>query len=67
MCVCVCDSERERANARDGNFDGNAEEECFWHEGGQRVIMMSLGVYSETDRGGFCTAPDPGDIITNWK
>lgn len=29
-------------------FDGDAEEECFWHEGGQRVIMMSLGAYSKS-------------------
>ncbi len=49
-CVYVCDSEREGVNAPDRCFDGDAEEEGFWHERGQCVIMMSLGVYSETDR-----------------
>ncbi len=44
------DSEREGVNAPDRCFDGDGEEEGFWHERGQCVIMMSLGVYSETDR-----------------
>ena len=46
--VRVC--EREGVNAPDRSFDGDGEEEGFWHERGQCVIMMSLGVYSETDR-----------------
>lgn len=47
--VSMCDS--KRANTPDWKrFDGETEEECFWHERGQCVIMMSLGVYSKTDR-----------------
>lgn len=46
-------------NALDHSFDGDTEEEGFWHERGQCVIMMSLGVYSETDwrRLLYCTIP----------
>lgn len=45
---CVCTSEGEGARADQERFDADAEEECFWHERGQRVIMMSLGAYSKT-------------------
>lgn len=51
---------KERVDAPDQKrFDGDAEEECFWHERGQRVIMMSLGAYSKTDwrRLLCCTTP----------
>lgn len=43
----------------DDSFDGDGEEEGFWHERGQCVIMMSLGVYSETDWRMllYCVAP----------
>lgn len=45
-----CAMAKERVDAPDQKrFDGDAEEECFWHERGQRVIMMSLGAYSKTD------------------
>lgn len=48
--VCERDGAKEGANALDGSFDGDGEEEGFWHERGRCVIMMSLGVYSKTDR-----------------
>ena len=50
MCVRWRDGEREGVTALDRSFDGDGEEEGFWHERGQCVIMMSLGVYSETGR-----------------
>lgn len=58
--MCVCDSERERADILNRSFDGDVEEEGFWHERGQCVIMMSLGVYSETDRRRllYCARPE---------
>lgn len=46
----MCDGGGEGLNALYRSFDGDGEEEGFWHERGQCVIMMSLGVYSETDR-----------------
>lgn len=54
MCceVVMCVRERggeDRINTLDGIFDVDGEEEGFWHKRGQRVIMMSLEVYSETD------------------
>lgn len=59
MCESERDSARERANALDSSFDDDGEEEGFWHERGQCVIMMSLGVYSETDRRRllYCATP----------
>lgn len=48
--MCGSQRKRERVNILNQSFDGDVEEEGFWHERGQRVIMMSLGVYSETDR-----------------
>lgn len=47
-------------NALDKSFDGDGEEEGFWHERGQCVIMMSLEVYSETDRRRllYCAIPE---------
>lgn len=47
--VCEREGEKDRINTLDGIFDGDGEEEGFWHKRGQRVIMMSLEVYSETD------------------
>ena len=41
--------EKVTMNAPDRSFDGDGEEEGFWHERGHCVIMMSLEVYSETD------------------
>lgn len=54
MCceVVMCVRERggeDRINTLDGIFDVDGEKEGFWHKRGQRVIMMSLEVYSETD------------------
>lgn len=65
VCERESDCEREEVNALDRSFEADGEEEGFWHERGQCVIMMSLGVYSETDGGGCCTALHPGDVITN--
>lgn len=50
------EQERERI---DSSFDDDGEEEGFWHERGQCVIMMALGVYSETDRRRllYCATP----------
>lgn len=41
-----CGEVKEKVSAADEG--GDAEEECFWHERGRRVIMMSLGAYSKT-------------------
>lgn len=59
MCERERDAAREGASALDSSFDGDGEEEGFWHERGQCVIMMSLGVYSETDRRRllYCATP----------
>lgn len=59
--VCVYKRERgEGVDAPDKSFDGDGEEKGFWHERGQSVIMMSLEVYSETDRRRllYCTIPE---------
>lgn len=60
MCVYKREKEGEGVNALDKSFDGDGEEEGFWHERGQCVIMMSLEVYSETDRRRllYCAIPE---------
>lgn len=47
-------------SAPDKSFDGDGEEQRFWHERDPCVIMMSLEVYSETDRRRllYCAAPE---------
>lgn len=45
--VCLWEAERKKErkvmkSAPDSSFDGDGEEEGFWHERGQCVIIMSL-------------------------